>query len=377
MKLNSRTTSQNKQKGVAVIMALTFVAIISVVAAQMVERLQLHMARSGNYVGLKQAYWYALSAETLAKQLIKDAGRKGKDGMFHLGQDWAKEGMTFPVEGGTISGEIKDLQACFNLNSVRDPNSVGNNNGKNGKGGNQGNKGGNQGNNGGKNGSGNNNGGNNGNNPNANPANAPVEQFRRLLDALSIRSDVSTEALAYRVYDWLDEDSIYKNPQSLEEDDYAGKEFPYLAANTFFASVSELRLIDGFTPNVIDAIKDYVCVLPKVETNILNVNTIAKDQPELLAAMIDGLDSGSAGEILAERPEDGFKAIEEFWQSSGFSGVSNIDSSVKSQFAVKTEYFRLVAKATYDKSEFYLTSTLKVDSESRVSVVQRKFGGQL
>lgn len=359
-------------------MALTFVAIISVVAAQMVERLQLHIARSGNYVGLKQAYWYALGAETLAKQLIKDAGRKGKDGMFHLGQDWAKEGMAFPVDGGTIAGEIKDLQSCFNLNSVRDPNSIGNDQGDNKGGSNGGQKGGGN-NKGGNNSGGNRNGAQNGNanNPNANQANAPVEQFRRLLDSLSIQSDVSNEALAYRVYDWLDEDSIYKNPQSLEEDDYAGKEFPYLAANTFFASISELRLIDGFTPNVIDKLKDYVCVLPKVETNILNVNTIAKDQPEILSAMIDGLDSGAAGEVLAERPEDGFKAIEEFWQTSGFSGVSNIDSSVKSQFAVKTEYFQLVAKATYDKSEFYLTSTLKVDSESRVSVVQRKFGGQL
>lgn len=373
MTLNKQTTSPKKQKGVAVIMALTFVAIIAVVAAQMVERLQLHIARSGNYVGLKQAYWYALGAETLATQLIKDAGRKGKDGMYHLGQDWAKEGMTFPVDGGTISGEIKDLQSCFNLNSVRDPNSIGQDQGGDKKGNDAGqNTGGQQ-----NNGRGGNNSGAGNNNPNANQANVPVEQFRRLLDALSIESNVSSEALAYRVYDWLDEDSIYKNPQSLEEDDYAGKEFPYLAANTFFASVSELRLIDGFTPNVIDKIKDYVCVLPKVETNVLNVNTIAKDQPELLSAMIDGLDSGAAGEILAERPEDGFKAIEEFWQSSGFSGVSNIDSSVKSQFAVKTEYFQLVAKATYDKSEFYLTSTLKVDSESRVSVVQRKFGGQL
>lgn len=373
MTLNKQTTSLKKQKGVAVIMALTFVAIIAVVAAQMVERLQLHIARSGNYVGLKQAYWYALGAETLATQLIKDAGRKGKDGMYHLGQDWAKEGMTFPVDGGTISGEIKDLQSCFNLNSVRDPNSIGQDQGGDKKGNDAGqNTGGQQ-----NNGRGGNNSGAGNNNPNANQANVPVEQFRRLLDALSIESNVSSEALAYRVYDWLDEDSIYKNPQSLEEDDYAGKEFPYLAANTFFASVSELRLIDGFTPNVIDKIKDYVCVLPKVETNVLNVNTIAKDQPELLSAMIDGLDSGAAGEILAERPEDGFKAIEEFWQSSGFSGVSNIDSSVKSQFAVKTEYFQLVAKATYDKSEFYLTSTLKVDSESRVSVVQRKFGGQL
>lgn len=369
MKLGNRRSTHKKQKGVAVIMALTFVAIIAVVAAQMVERLQLHLARSGNYVGLKQAYWYALGAETLAKQLIKDAGRKGKDGMFHLGQDWAKQGMTFPVDGGTIAGEIKDLQSCFNLNSVRDPSSAGNNqNGnKDGNGNTQG--GTNQGNSNGKNGG--------TNNPNTNQGNAPVEQFRRLLDALSIESEVSSEALAYRVYDWLDADSIYKNPQSLEEDDYAGKQIPYLAANTFFASVSELRLIDGFTPNVIDAIEDYVCVLPKVETNILNVNTIAKDQPELLSAMIEGLDSGAASEILAARPEDGFKAIEEFWQSSGFSGVSNINSSVKSQFAVKTEYFQLVAKATYDKSEFYLTSTLKVDSESRVSVVQRKFGGPL
>ena len=35
-----------------------------------------------------------------------------------LGQNWAREDGVFPVEDGTLSGRVQDLQSCFNLNSL-------------------------------------------------------------------------------------------------------------------------------------------------------------------------------------------------------------------------------------------------------------------
>ncbi len=343
MALNAKKTGRVamiKQRGIALISVMLVVALVSVIAVEMIGRLQIQVKRTLNIENSKQAYWYALGAETFAGALLKRIAKEDKEGMYHLGQDWAYKGMTFPVPGGTISGDIYDMQACFNLNALRQT-------------------GGNQ------------------NGQSTRQRTLITRQFQELLDLLSIQSDVSNEALADRLYDWLDDDGLMISGQSLEEDDYASLEIPYLAANTMMGSISELRLITGFNPAVIDKLKPYVCVIPESDQLIINVNTIPAEQPELLSAMIEGLDMGAASDVLAGRPEDGFKSIDEFWQLPELQGLQNLTDEVKNKFDVKTNYFKLVAKTTYDDSEFFLTSTLFINSESRVSVIRRKFGGEL
>ena len=106
-----------KQRGVALIIVLLVVAIVSVLATEMGGRLQLQMRRAQNIKDNNQAYWYAMGAEEFARKSIATLIAES-NGVISLSQPWATNDFTFPVAGGSISAKLVDMQSCFNLNSV-------------------------------------------------------------------------------------------------------------------------------------------------------------------------------------------------------------------------------------------------------------------
>ncbi|PJG57472.1 type II secretion protein K, partial [Aeromonas cavernicola] len=109
----------------ALLVVLLILAVMVIIASNMSGRLQLELRRTANLTAGKQAWWYAMSAEALvSKVLAQDF--KDEPKIVHLGQNWARKDAVFPVEGGTLRGEVSDLQACFNLNSLSVATSPGN-----------------------------------------------------------------------------------------------------------------------------------------------------------------------------------------------------------------------------------------------------------
>jgi general secretion pathway protein K len=349
-----------KAAGVALISVLFVIALTVIVAVEMSGRLQLQLQRTTNISGTRQAYWYAVGAENLVIQQLKRIHDKGKGGktsgnVVHLGQDWAKTGMVFPVDGGNISGEISDLQSCFNLNALAgEAESAGGTvqpkgqlqgqrrTGRNGK-------------------------------PYA------LEAFQRLLEGLEIDdiSEQPAEYLAQRLKDWLDADGTQTGGGGMEEGDYMSLAIPYLAANTLMGSVSELRLIGGFTPVVIAKIRPYVCVIPGSKALKININTLDGEKAELLSALFDGLSKDDAQTVISGSGPEGYKSVEQLLELSEIKGLEGKDKA-KEHFDVTTQYFELKAHTTYGESAFYLNSTLHINNESKqVSVIARKFGVDL
>jgi general secretion pathway protein K len=382
-------TSLGNQRGVALVTVLFVVALTVIVAVEMSGRLQLQVQRTTNLTGNRQAYWYAVGAEQLVKQQLKrinedDKGGGGKSGgnVIHSGQDWAMTGLEFPVDGGKIAGELKDLQACFNLNSLAADataaGSGGNNNNANNT---------NPPNQGGLTPSGDKPDANN--NTNNNNANSParrqgipfaMEAFQRLLEDLEIDSisDAPPEYLAQRLKDWVDADSRQTGGGGMEEGDYMGLEIPYLAANTLMTSVSELRLVGGFTPAVYNKIKDYICVIPGDQILKININTLDPEKPELLTAMLKGLSKSDAQSLISGSQPEGYAQVSDFWDKSE---MSQVDSRVKEEaiqyFDVTTSYFALKAETNFGDSKFYLNSKLHINASKQVTVIARKFGVDL
>ena len=91
-----------------------------IVASNMSGRLQLELRRTANLTLGKQAWWYAMSAEALVIKVLNQDFKDDPD-RVSLGQNWAREDGVFPVEDGTLSGRVRDLQSCFNLNSLSVP----------------------------------------------------------------------------------------------------------------------------------------------------------------------------------------------------------------------------------------------------------------
>lgn len=329
--------SQKKQQGVALIIVLFIVALVATIAAQMSVNLMLQIEKTSNTQDYRQAKWYGYAAEALAQKVLRKSEEKDPD-KTHLKQLWAQSADTpYPVDNGTIAGEIIDQQACFNLNALyQTKQSGGQVIGRKGK------------------------------------------SFARdtLLSLLKSIPDLpleeSEEALADSVLDWLDEDSITTR-SGAEEDEYLSYDIPYLAANNLFADISELRLVKGFNPLVMQKLAPYVCVIPQSSLMALNVNTITEDQALLLAAMLEGVSESGAQAIIGARPDEGFDSVAEFINEAKKHGAKKLTED-DTHFVVKSEYFRLNTTATFIDFTFSMTSLLQV-KDKKITILARKFGG--
>lgn len=327
-------TVWHKQRGVALVAVMMIIAIVVVIAVNMTGRLQLQLQRQHNLQQQQQAFWYAMGAEQFAKVLLART-LAGQDSV-NLSQDWALAGATFPVENGTISGEIKDLRSCFNLNALQIVTPQ----------------------NGGR------------------TELSPVQKaFQRLLELKAPELSIPAEYLTARLSDWLDEDSMLSSAGSAEEDDYAALRFPYYTANGLMASVSELRVILDITPADYQMLAPFVCVVPEDNNLLLNVNTLTSDNAVLLAALIPELTEQAALNIIADRPEAGFANIEELFNLPVLAGITVADD-VKTMLTIKSDSFQLTATAAYLESGFVITSILKINDNKQVRVLARRFGGQ-
>jgi len=325
--------NQKTSRGAALVIVLFIVALAAILAVEMSANLMVQVQRSTNLQSQQQAKWYAYGAEELAiKGLIQS--KKDDPEKTTLAQPWAKQGdVKYPVDNGTLSGQLTDLQACLNLNALGvepDPNST--------------NK--------------------------TNPAHKAL--FAILENIEDLPSDESEEGMADSVFDWLDKNSItYRS--GAEEGEYLSRQFPYMTANSLFASVSELRLIKGFNPLVMEKVLPYVCVIPGSTLLSINVNTVTAEQALLLSGLIDELSVSGAQAVIAARPENGFDNIEEFFESVQQQGGKNI-KAVEKLFSVKSEYFKLQTQAKFVDLRFSMT-TLLYASNGEVTILARKFGG--
>ena len=325
--------NQQTSRGAALVIVLFIVALAAILAVEMSANLMLQVQRSTNLQSQQQAKWYAYGAEELAiKGLIQS--KKDDPEKTTLAQPWAKQGdVKYPVDNGTLSGQLTDLQACLNLNALGvepDPNST--------------NK--------------------------TNPAHKAL--FAILENIEDLPSDESEEGMADSVFDWLDKNSItYRS--GAEEGEYLSRQFPYMTANSLFASVSELRLIKGFNPLVMEKVLPFVCVIPGSTLLSINVNTVTDEQALLLSGLIDELSVSGAQAVIAARPENGFDNIEEFFESVKQQGGKNI-KAVEKLFSLKSEYFKLQTQAKFVDLRFSMT-TLLYASNGEVTILARKFGG--
>lgn len=327
-------------KGVALITVMLIIALIAILATQMTARLQLQMQRTTNIGSNQQAYWYAMGAEAFAKRILIQSFEDDAE-VTHLGQMWAQGENTFPVDFGEITGEITDLNSCFNLNALRvDVDSDEDNN-------------------------------NSATTVKKSPARSAFEE---LLIAINIEGVGSFEAeyMADALTDWLDADGSISGSGGAEDNDYASKEFPYLAANNYLASIGELRVVEHFTVDVIEKLKDYACILPDTNMYKININTIAQDQPEILVAML-GISQNEASQALSSRGEEGFKNIDEFFALKELV-EAKIAPEKKQFFAVKSEYFKLKTTASFNNSYFALNTIMKVDDKNNINVISRIIG---
>lgn len=324
-----------KQRGVALIVVLLIVAMVVIIATNITSRNQLSMRRTLNLAQYDQAYWYAISAEELAKKILKQ-DLDDSEGRVHKQQYWAMSDVVFPAEYGEIAGKITDMRSCFNLNAL----SVTTKDVENGQ-------------------------------PKLPLA---AKQYKALLVSLGM-DDFTADHLTQTLKDYIDEDTV-ASPYGAEDAEYEARNVPYRAANTLMNHRSELRAVIGYTQDIYLKLLPYICVIPGNDRQLLNVNTIDVEQAALLAAMLDNhISVGEAESIINQRPGDGFAKIDDFYESSSMGSIKWEDA-MKSSFVVDSQYFLLASGAKVDNAIFRMESVLKKGNGNKMDVLTRQFGGQ-
>jgi len=327
---------RNRQQGVALIMVLIIVALVTIIATQLVTERNLHARRTSNIILADNAWQFALGAETLAGiALVKSLKNENT---VNLNQPWATQGILFPIDGGSLAAEMKDLRSCFNLNGILTGTDSENSEETDQQ--------------------------------QDNNTTMPGEKiYAQLLKLLIFDEELSAEAMAARLRDWIDSDQQPAGFEGREDYEYSGYTLPYRTGDSLLGSVTELSTISGYNPDIVARLMPYVCIVPGVTELVLNVNTISTEQPELLSSFYDNLDINMASSILSSRPAEGY---DEDSYNTQLPADAKLLKGAKIDFT--SPYFSVVAKVQLGRARVNLKSLLQYESKSSDIIVLARLG---
>jgi len=338
---------QKQQQGVALLTALLIVFLASLIATELAGLQQLTIRRSTLLQHQQQARLYTLGAEQWAMTLLMRDARNGDTD--HPGEDWAILPPAFPVQGGSITGRIEDLQGRFNINNLlkaatnpsnspstgdadqdQDDNSLDNANPTNGT------------------------------DVGRNIDPTQFKALQRLLETLDLETDI-----AQAIADWLDPDQEALFPDGAEDGIYTNRDPAYLTADRPLASISELRLIAGMDQDTYAELSPYICALPA--GTALNVNTVLAP---VLAAASDGISLNKAEDRVKDRNKQGYDSVDAFLNANQFGN----QGLTKDKLAVSSRFFLMTAEATVGEGRAALRSILERTDSGTINVRVRSFG---
>jgi general secretion pathway protein K len=160
--------------------------------------------------------------------------------------------------------------------------------------------------------------------------------LKRLGKRLQIPED-AWNALA----DWLDSNDQTRS-NGAESLYYQSLKPPYSARNGKLATITELSLVKGFTPEIVSRLKPFVTIYADqagAPLSQVNINTASK---EVLAALDDGIDERMAERILEERRLKPFQVPGEL---SRITGGETISQKLVGKVSVKGSLFRIISIA--------------------------------
>lgn len=309
------------QPGMALLMVLILLAVLSTLAIEMTERLQQHIRRAETQKLSQQAYWYAIAAESLAiSQLARSLMNKNE---LSLSQDWATSAGDYPLREASINFKIRDLQTCFNLNAFTDPFSQGKEKNR--------------------------------------------LQLIALFKMINIPSDEALK-MANNIVEFIKpkirhSDSGVKNPAASK---------PATSGSVpFLIDQIELRLIKGMTAKNYHLLKTVTCVLP-IWDQKLNLNTLPSEQAPVLAALLTPhLSLHQARQLILSRPEKGWHDLNKVLN---LPQLARLPRQIRDNLTLSSNYFMLNAEIHIGRISLALKSLLVRQDSSSFYVLRHQTG---
>lgn len=310
--------NDSSQRGIALLTILVMVALATILAATIAKRQTNTSENTGYLMRQDQSLLYAKSAEAFFSELLIQDSDNGSS-IDHLQENWAKPMPAFPVEDGFVSGRLLDESGKFNLNNLL-------------------------------------------------KADGSVDDSaRRWFEKLLQRVGLPAE-LSQAVIDWQDADDETTGAMGAESNYYQGLDPSYLASNTKFHQVEELKLVRGFEGKNYDLIAPYVTALP--EATKINMNTAA---PLLLASIDPKIDVKTLEQELKAKQAEltYFNSVEDLWKLNTFSGIEPQNKTDAAAWLdSKSNYFTAQIEVVLSERKRQFTSAM-VRKDKQVTVYSR------
>ncbi len=315
------------QSGVALLAMLILVLVIVLTLGSIFYRHQLDVAQAIRMAHGDQALLLALSSESWARQLLEDDQRDSD--YDSLLETWAQAVPLLPVDGGSLSGCIIDLQSRFNLNNFSgySPESWLDEMDRGGAG--------------------------------------FIGTYLALLQQLELPGDVSRAAV---LVDWIDEDNELVDSAGAEQRDYDFLSPPRLIGNQKLVELPELADVAGYDMATVAILENLVTVLPTATA--INVNTAP---PAVLSALGSTWGPAFVDTVVGYRP---FEDVNSFYltlvDSLGLSGIAEAQTVIPTQLvSVTTGFFQLNIDARIGQAHVEMRSTLQRQETGAVAVIKR------
>ncbi len=287
-----------RQSGSALILALLVVAIVATLASSILWRQELWIADIGMQREKAVLIGLARSGTDWAQAILAEDARTSA--IDHLGEAWTQKIPLIPIDEGELGGFLEDQQGRWNLNNLV----------RNGK---------------------------------ADPF--QFEIMQRLLESLGLSVE-----LAFALQDWMDSDGETSSTGGAEDDFYLSLRSPYRAANAMLSHVDELRLVRGFSPDVIEKLRPFVTALP--EFSAINVNTAPR---EVLAALQQTYSDSDLDAVTSRRERLPFRDLADF---RGTLKKSSFDTR-EGLLTTASQYFQANVAAKYKDSSIELVCMIR------------------
>ena len=252
--LSSNAPRRRGARGAAIVIAMLLAALAATIAATLLWQQQRWMNEHAHRRDQVQAQALAMAGVQWARQIFND---NASGGVVHLGQPWALKLPALPIENGSIAGYIVDAQSRINVNNIAGV-----------------------------------------------PATpAPTRTaLQRLFASLAL-----PPSLLNAIADWVDADDRVSEPGGAEDAWYLSQPRPGLAADAPVRRASELLAVRGADAGSLARLLPFMSALDAPAS--VNVNTAP---PEVLAAVVAGLDAAGAAALVASRAQTPFATVADF-----------------------------------------------------------------
>ena len=336
------STKAKKQRGVALLAAMILVLAVTMILSNIFYRHQIEVSQAMASLHSDQALLIALSGEGWAMELLAEDPTGGQPNQSdHYGEIWAQALPLLPVEGGTLTGCISDLQSKINVNNFRFYGSQG-----------QGSK---------------------------RSLQADLNQLENMnivktwLNLLNLFEIPTSPARAATIIDWVDGDSAVTSSWGAEQPDYESFEPPRMVLNDEISDASELADIAGYNVQEVQMLLPWISALPvtgpqtsgPMVSTPININTASS---EVLLALGGSFGQQFVDAVVEGRPFSDIDTFEDHVEN--YLGLVVLDSKGKAiekakqiwnqdLVSVATAHFKLYLKAEIGEAEIEVTSIMK------------------